>query len=177
MCHFYPSRQVLLEALVPYFLAGIDNNERGLWIAAPPLPAAEVREEISKYPRMEQSVASGQLWIQDALEWYGDSVSLDPEKILHRWFEEEERAIADGYQGIRITANTSFIPQDKWDSFLNYEERLHQQIRQRRIIACCSYHREICRPIDFLEVARLHDATFDRPDQHWQVFVQATRAG
>ena len=32
----YPDRERLVEALVPYFIAGLRNNERCLWVAAPP---------------------------------------------------------------------------------------------------------------------------------------------
>jgi hypothetical protein len=45
-CHFYPDRQRLVEALVPYFLAGLRNNERCLWVAAPPLDAADARRAL-----------------------------------------------------------------------------------------------------------------------------------
>ena len=38
-CHFYSGREQLLEALVPYFVAGLRGKERCLWITAPPLPA------------------------------------------------------------------------------------------------------------------------------------------
>jgi hypothetical protein len=40
-CHFYSDRQHLLETLVPYVLAGLRNNERCLWVTAPPLGAED----------------------------------------------------------------------------------------------------------------------------------------
>lgn len=42
-CHFYSSRQDLLDGLIPYFHAGIKANERCIWIASSPLPIEEIR--------------------------------------------------------------------------------------------------------------------------------------
>ena len=40
MCHFYEDAENLAGALVPYFAAGLRNNERCIWIAAEfPKPA------------------------------------------------------------------------------------------------------------------------------------------
>jgi len=40
-CHFYESKSDLLEMLVPYFEAGLRDNERCLWVASDPLTAEE----------------------------------------------------------------------------------------------------------------------------------------
>jgi MEDS: MEthanogen/methylotroph, DcmR Sensory domain len=34
-CHFYRNRNELVAAMVPYFIAGLRENERCLWITAP----------------------------------------------------------------------------------------------------------------------------------------------
>ena len=46
MCHFYRGREDLVEALVPYFVAGLRNGERCIWITAAPLSAAEAKLEL-----------------------------------------------------------------------------------------------------------------------------------
>jgi quercetin dioxygenase-like cupin family protein len=43
-CHFYRNRNELVAAMVPYFIAGLRENERCLWITAPPLPAHEASQ-------------------------------------------------------------------------------------------------------------------------------------
>src|SRR5581483_7536924 len=45
-CHFYSDRQQLIEALVPYTVAGLQANERCLIIASPPLPAQDLVREL-----------------------------------------------------------------------------------------------------------------------------------
>jgi hypothetical protein len=172
MCHFYPTRKELLEALLPYFAAGASNNERCIWITAPSIPAAEIRENFAKFPELARAEESGQLTLSDALEWYGEPETINIDDMIERWINEEERALEDGYQALRIAGNASFMPRENWSHLMAYEKKFHDRARGRRILTCCSYPSQTCLPIDILEVARRHDAVLDHADQHWQVFLQ-----
>src|SRR2546423_10594850 len=71
LCHFYPGRKELIESLVPFFEAGLRNNERCLWVTADPLPAAEAKLELGRVvPDLQERIATGQLRIADGLDWY-----------------------------------------------------------------------------------------------------------
>jgi hypothetical protein len=172
MCHFFPTRQELVDGLVPYFEAGIDNNERCIWLTASPLPAQDALIEISKSEKLMRAVTSGQLRVLDAVDWYGDPEALNAEQGIQRWLEEEQTALADGFQGLRITGNTSFVPRASWNRLMEYERKLHDRIRDRRIIACCSYLREQCGSVEVLEVVRCHHGSLDRTDDHWDLFLE-----
>jgi hypothetical protein len=176
MCHFYPSRADLIDALVPYFLAAVEHNERGLWIASAPLPAAEITSEIVQWPELKDAIRAGQLRVIDAVEWYGDPATLNSGEIVERLAEEEARALADGYQGLRITSNRSSLWRGDWDRLMDYEKRLHEGLRGRRIVACCSYHDE-SRAVDMLEIVRRHHAALDFDDRHWHVWSQKAHEG
>jgi hypothetical protein len=172
MCQFYTSRDLLLNGLIPYFSTGRERNERCICVAAPPLPATEVASEVAKHAELSQALASGQLMILDAMEWYGDPAASSAEAIVQRWIDEEQRALADGYEGLRVTGNTAFFPRSQWHRLMAYETILHERIKGRRIIACCSYHREENRPVDILDVVRLHDGALDHGGKHWEVHLR-----
>jgi hypothetical protein len=172
VCHFYPSREELLVGLIPYFQAGVKNSERCIWVASEPLPVGVVSFEISKHRDLQDALTSGQLLIYDALEWYGDPASLSADAIIARWREKEDQALAEGFRGLRVTGNTSFIPRENWNGLMDYEKKLHMGIQGRRIVACCSYHRLTCEPVDMLEVARNHHAALDLSEDSWQVYQQ-----
>jgi hypothetical protein len=172
VCHFFPTRQELIDGLVPYFEAGIDNYERCIWVTSSPLPAQDALVEISKSKKLMRAVTSGQLRVFDAVEWYGEPATLNAEQVIQRWLEEEQSALEDGFQGLRITGNASFVPRASWNQFLKYERELHDRIKDRRIIACCSYLREQCGPVEILEVVRCHHGSLDRTDDHWDLFLE-----
>jgi hypothetical protein len=174
MCHFFPTRQELIDGLVPYFEAGIDNNEQCIWITSSPLPAQDALIEISSSEKLMRAVTAGQLRLFDAVEWYGEPETFDPEQVIQRWLEEEQRALAAGFQGLRITRNTSFVTRANWNRLIEYEKKLHNRIKHRQIIACCSYSREQCGSVEILEVVRCHHGSLDRTDDHWEMFLEGT---
>src|SRR5438270_13646437 len=121
LCHFYPSRQELIDGLVPFFQAGLRNNERCLWVTAEPLPAAEAKMELARaVPDVQERIAAGQLRIIDGREWYQLS-ALSAEVRVARWLEEESAALGAGFSGLRITGNVNFLTADTWAEFMVYE--------------------------------------------------------
>lgn len=170
LCHFYPERQDLVDSLVPYFMAGLRNNERCLWITAPPLPADEARAELAKVlPSLETMIQEERIRIVEATEWYGNIERVDANDLSNRWLEEEEQALAEGYRGLRITGNTSVLTPEDWDTFMGYESAVNKALKGRRIVALCSYNRHQCRPTGVLEVIQNHQVTLDRQDRDWEV--------
>jgi hypothetical protein len=172
VCHFYPSREELLAGLIPYFQAGIKNSEKCIWVASEPLPAAGVSAEISKHGDLQDALTSGQLLIYDALDWYGDPANMNADALIARWQQKEDQALAEGFQGLRVTGNTSFITRENWGALMDYEKKFHESVQGRRIVVCCSYHRATAEPVDMLEVARNHHAALDLSEDTWQVYQQ-----
>ena len=48
-CQFYKTKQDLIDILVPYFKAGLENNEFCMWVTAEPLMVAEAKEAMRSY--------------------------------------------------------------------------------------------------------------------------------
>src|SRR5207302_10170043 len=64
LCLFYPSREELIQGLVPFFQAGLRNDARCLWVTAVPLPAAEALRELARVvPDVQERIATDQLRI------------------------------------------------------------------------------------------------------------------
>src|ERR1700730_17470943 len=101
MCHFYEGRQDLAAVLVPYFAAGLRNNERCIWVTAEPLDAAGAKLELQKAGLdAETAVQKGALTIRDHSEWYAHTGTLKGNKVAELWLAEEQRALAEGYNGL-----------------------------------------------------------------------------
>lgn len=169
-CHFYSNREQLIEAMVPYFVAGLRNKERCLWITAQPLPAHEAIAALrAAWDGVDDAMQTGALSIVDFEQWYVDTVGLKGRSVLQIWLEEEERSLAEGYTGLRITGNASFLKPDDWATFMEYEEAVTTRFKGRRIIALCSYSLEQCNNQQINEVMRVHRCALHgpNPDGHW----------
>jgi hypothetical protein len=177
LCHFYASRQDLVQALVPYFEAGLRNNERCIWVTAPPLPAAQARAELANFlPNLDQVIKQGRLRILDFSEWYTDAGHLKGSEVVNLWLKEEEAALAAGYSGLRITGNTSFLTPQDWDSFMKYEHAVSDAFLDRRIVTLCSYNLQQAGAVEVLDVVRNHHCTVEREEGNWQVLSSRAAA-
>ena len=169
-CHFYKDRDALVAALVPYFTAGLRANERCLWITASPLPANEALQALRPaWPDADDAIQAGKLRIIDFDEWYESAGQLKGRSMVQLWLDEEERALAEGYNGLRITGNVTFLTPHTWLSFMDYEQSVSAQFRDRRIVALCSYLVTQCEDRHVNEVMHVHNCALEREDHTWRV--------
>jgi hypothetical protein len=174
MCHFYRDRENLVDALVPFFIAGLNNNERCIWITAEPLDAAGARLALQAAGTdVDAAVRSGALVIQDYSEFYLRSKGMKSSQVVELWLAEEERALEEGYSGLRITGNASFVTPETWPDFMDYEALVHRAFERRRIVSLCSYDERRCAAAEMHGLMRRHSAVLRRPDEAWQINVSA----
>jgi two-component system, sensor histidine kinase PdtaS len=169
-CHFYKDRDELIAALVPYFVAGLRANERCLWITASPLPAGEALDELrAAWPDADSAIDAGKLRIIDFDAWYNRIGQMKGPDVVQLWLEEEERAIEDGFNGLRVTGNISFLTPDTWSPFMDYEKAVSTRFKNRRIVALCSYLVTQCENGELSEVMHAHNCALERDDTTWRV--------
>ena len=172
MCHFYRGREDLAAALVPFLAAGLRRNERCIWITAEPLPVAEAKAELRKaYIDADEALRKGALVIRDYAEWYLAAGEAQGSSVTALWLAEEERALAEGYSGLRATGNASFLTHDTWRGFMDYEAEANKAIQGRRIVALCSYSHERCGALQVGEVMRHHNCSVTRPNGDWRMIT------
>jgi hypothetical protein len=169
-CHFYGDRDQLVAALVPYFIAGLRGNECCLWVAAPPLPAREaVRALRAAWDGADDAIQTGALRILDFGHWYTSPARLKEPDVVEVWLKEEERALAESYNGLRIAGNMSFLEPGNWPALMEHEQAVTARFNGRRIVALCSYALSQCNDRQMSEVMRTHHCAFERSDADWQV--------
>jgi len=176
MCHFYSTREELAAALVPYFVAGLRANERCIWICAEPLPAAQARAKlVDAGVDVDAAIASGVLVLLDFSQWYAEAENLKGSDVVSVWLAAEERALAEGYSGLRITGNVTFLQgPGEWETFMAYEAAVDQAFRGRRIVTLCTYRREGA--AEMFDVIHRHSCALDRPDEGWQILTGIPQA-
>jgi hypothetical protein len=177
MCTFYKTREELAAALVPYFVAGLRANERCIWITAEPLRAQDALAALhdagfDAAPHLER----GALVVRDFSDWYAEAGRLKGSDVVKLWLEEEARALADGYAGLRITGNVTFLARgEDWRLFMDYEELVNRSFVGRHIVTLCTYqhgeHPGACGAAELYDVMQRHNCTLDRPDEGWTILT------
>jgi hypothetical protein len=172
MCHFYGGRDDLAAALVPYFAAGLRANERCIWITADPLNEDDARLELRNAGVDAQAQErKGALIVRSHADWYSNADGLKGTAVAAHWIEEEKRALAAGYTGLRITGNVTFVNAETWPQFMEYEGTLGPALDGRRIVTLCTYQIGRCGASEVFDVIRRHHCTLDHPDDGWQLLT------
>jgi hypothetical protein len=141
-----------------------------VWVTAFPLPASEAIQELrAAWAGVDDASQAGALRIIDFDQWYGTAGKLKGQDVIEFWLAEEERALAEGYTGLRITGNTSFLTPDDWPTFMEYEQALSAHFNGRRIITLCSYALMQCNDQQKSQVMHAHHCALEQEDGIWQV--------
>jgi signal transduction histidine kinase len=169
-CHFYDSRDDLVDTLVPFFKMGLDNREACLWVASEPFGAADARAALGAVvPDLAERERRGQIEIIDHRDWYRCHEGADAQRTLAGWVEREQAALRGGYTGLRLTGNTYWLERKDWDSFVHYESMVNEVFRHHRILGLCSYCFQRCSARDVLDVVKNHQFTLARRAGEWEI--------
>ena len=166
LAHFFGSADELRDVLVPYFKAGLENNERCLWVVREPLSVQEARSALRlEVPDLDERESVGQIEIADAGQWYSSNDKIDPSALVDGLLRLEREALSLGYSGLRTNGNCGWVSEAQWDDFLDYEALVHESARGRRMICMCSY-----------SVDQMHGgAQFDVMERHHMSIPSAHR--
>jgi hypothetical protein len=77
--HFFWSGDELRDVLVPYFKAGLENNERCLWVTSKAFDAEQARSALrAAVPDLDKRERDKQIEIANSDEWYAAGEKLSP---------------------------------------------------------------------------------------------------
>lgn len=160
LAHFFASGDELHDILIPYFKAGLENNERCLWVTGEAFDAERARSSLrAAVPDLDGRERTGQIEIVDGDEWYAAGQKIQPQELVNGLLQREQDALALGYDGLRTNGNCAWVREHQWPDFLTYETLVQSAVRGRRMICLCSYCTEELRNSAQLEVMERHDLT------------------
>ncbi len=140
----FGSAAELRDLLVPYFCAGLENNERCLWVTGEPLNADEARAALrTVVTDLDARERCGQIEIQDGHLFYEHGQPLRPADLVAGLVQREREAVSAGYRGLRTNGNCAWVDEARWSDFADYESRLQDAVRGRRLICMCSYRHDM----------------------------------
>ena len=170
-CQFYQDKQDLIDILVPYFTAGLENNEFCIWITSEPLGSAEAKAALAaNLENLETYLDNGQLEILDP-EWYTSGGEFESDQVLQNWVNRLEAASRRGFSGLRLTGNPSWLEKPEWHGFMDYEASVDAIIGQRRMLAICSYDLSKCDALQIMDVLSNHAFALVKRAGKWEVIA------
>ena len=157
LCSLCPTKEDLINLLVPYFQAGLENNEFCLWVTSEPLFEEEARQAMEKaMPGFSRCVESGQIEIVPQDRWYLEDTVFDSRLVLQRCLGKLDDALARGYSGMRVSGDMTWLDKNDWTSFMGCEAPANGIIAKHKMLALCTHCLEKCGAAEFVGVTRDH---------------------
>lgn len=157
LCYFYDNELELLGVTLPFIKAGLENNERCIWVVSKPFDKEKAKRAIEKaLPEDLNRKTAMQLEIFSFNEWYKHNCAFDLESILISWKNKLEESLNLGFSGLRATANISINQKRDWEAINIYEEKFNEFVSGLEMVALCSYYIRNCRLSDMVDLLKCH---------------------
>jgi len=169
-CHFYETKDDLLETLLSFFKVGLEAGEFCAWVVSEPLTEEEVWQALDRaVPGLGRYVADQSIEVLKARDVYLAGGEINLHRIIGNWSAKLERALSRGYQGIRVSGNTAWLEQKQWRDFMEYETELNRGIGDQPMLVLCTYPLTTCGATEFLDVAGTHQFAVAKRRGRWEV--------
>ena len=167
---FYETKQDLLDALVPYFKAGLETGELCLWLVSAPLTEEQAKNALREaMPEFDRYLANRSIEIASGGRFYFFGENLDLQRAIRTWAEKTDFALNRGYAGLRVSASTAWLEHKDWKAFSDYENAVNSSIGKWRMTALCTYPLAGSTAAEILDVTRTHQFAIARRNNGWEV--------
>ena len=168
LCLFYETEQDLIDILIPYFRAGLESNEFCMWITSEPVNEKKARSALGEaIPDFDRYLRIGQMEIISHNLWYLKNGIFDLQKVMNGWIGKIDQITSTGFNGVRVTGNTSWLETSEWRRFADYERQVDSTIDDLPMLAICSYAMDKCSASDVVDVTSTHRFALVKQNGTW----------
>ena len=170
LCFIYETKKDLVDILIPYLKAGLENNELCMLVTSEPFTEEEAKRAMKKaLPDFDQFLKKGQIEIIPYDECYLKRGRFNSKRVLNGWVEKHNQALVKGYEGLRLAGNMFRLEKKDWRDFSNYEKAINNVISNYRMLAICSYPLDKCGAFEMVDIFNTHNCLLIRKRGKWEV--------
>jgi hypothetical protein len=109
LCSIYKNINEQFALLVPYFKQGLENNEKCIYVVDENTDLNVQSEFKKRGLNLDKAIKAGQFVLLTKRETYLRDGYFDPMKMIKLLKETEEQSLNEGYAGMRITGEMTWI--------------------------------------------------------------------
>ena len=168
---FYENMDELVDVLVSYIKAGLENNDLCVWRLFDPVTTVDWAKGVLVNAGIDADgyVRSGQLEIVLYNQWLESDGKYNFTRIFNEIEKMYGRAITNGFNNVRMTGDSSLISDETWPQYINYEKEANDIIANARMIALCTYPLSRCSKSQIFDAIGNHEGTIIKKDGHWTI--------
>ena len=175
-CYLYNNKSDLLDVLVPFFKLGLENNESCIWVISEDLSKKEVTESLRKEVKnLDSYLSKNQLKLFEYDEWYKNSGFFNASEVIKGWLKHLNKALKEGFKGLRITGDVKLLDMKELESFVEYEIQLNSVLETEKIVCNCTYPISIYNKFQLLDIASSHQFVLTKTSGDLKIINNASR--
>lgn len=171
-CYFYETKQDLLDILIPYFKAGLENKEFCLWVISNSelLTVEEATSALrNALPDLDRYMAERSIEVVGHEDWFLSGNTFDPHQVAARFRKKLNEALARGYAGMRVNGSPAWLHDAGPKELRKFEAELDKLFPNERTIASCTYPLATIGADEIFDVVRTHQFAIARRQGEWEV--------
>ncbi len=157
LCFFYETEREHRAVLTSFLREGLERGEKVIYLADAHEPAVVV-DYLHNQRGLGRYLADRQLTTINAEGLYLSGGSFLPENVITRLWEETERALAEGFAGLRVTGEMTWAQRQAPGSerLAEYEAKLSDFFSTNKCTALCQYPQRSFEPELLLDIVVAH---------------------
>jgi PAS domain-containing protein len=158
LCLIYETPEEQFAAVVPFVRVGLERRERCVYVADENT-SGEVLERMEKGGvDIKAALAKGALSVISKKEAYLKQGYFDPDWMIGFLKEAADSAKADGYTGLRVTGEMTWMlgGDPGSERLIEYESKLNYFFPENDVLAICQYNIGRFSPEIIMDVIRTH---------------------
>lgn len=153
---FYEIKRDLIEIAVPFLRSGLDNHELCLWVTEGFTEGEAEQILMESLPDFGNCRQKKQIEIISNLDWYLEGGDFDANKILKKFSDKHEQAMANGWDGFRAIADLSWAGREQWKRINAYECDIDALVEKHNMLVVCTYSFKECDPDYIIHILTSH---------------------
>ena len=144
LCAFYDNVKIQFSHVVPFIIGGLETNKKCLYILDENTLESLTKAFIDAGYNIDKALRSKQLVLYTKKETYIKDGYFEPEKMMNLLKETEKQALEEGYMGVRITGEMSWVLADSNDleKLIEYENLLNVFYPDSKVTGICQYNEQ-----------------------------------
>ncbi|MGB9927051.1 MAG: PAS domain S-box protein, partial [Methanosarcina sp.] len=168
-CQFYQTEKDLLDIVVPYFKAGLENSELCIWITPEFLNIEETKKVLNEFvPDFDFYLERQQIELIPYTDLHSKKGIFETQGILGNLIEKINEAYTRGYTGLRVSNEICSLEKNSLEEIIDYEGRINSITDKHPIRVLCTYPLEMYSSIDIIEIAGNHDFALGKRNGEWK---------
>jgi DNA-binding CsgD family transcriptional regulator len=169
-CLFHETKEDLLDTLIPYFKAGLENNEFCFWVLSEGLTTEEALGALRRnIPDLDRYFVQGDIELVTHDKWFFQAGHFDLQTIVSRFKDKCRHALSRGYVGIRVEGSSAWLAIKEPGRFSAFENDLNKLVADERMIVLCSFQIRETGADEIFSAARTHQFTIARRRGAWEI--------